>query len=78
MFQCRLVNVSVGCATGFCLLLAGCRSDWVLSFGLALAVLISTYVVRVKTMWCQAPITAAIAIAAIISHNSSQGGIEPL
>jgi uncharacterized membrane protein YccC len=76
MFQCRLVNVLVGCATGFCLLLVGGRSDWMLSLGLALAVLISSYVIRVKTMWRQAPITAAIVIAAGISSNSSLGGIQ--
>jgi acid phosphatase family membrane protein YuiD len=47
-----------------------------LSLGLALAVLISSYVIRVKTMWRQAPITAAIVIAAGISSNSSLGGIQ--
>ena len=75
MFQSRLVNVLVGCAVGFCLLLAGGRGDWMIAFGLAVAVLISSYVVRIKTMWRQAPITAAIVIAAGISSSSSLGGI---
>ena len=76
MFQCRLVNVLVGCATGLCLLLAGGRSDWTIAIGLAVAVLISSYVVRIKTMWRQAPITAAIVIAAGISSGGPQAGIQ--
>ena len=43
---------------------------------LAVTVLISTYLVRVKTMWRQAPITAAIVIAASLSSASSQVGLE--
>ena len=43
------------------------RSDWMLPFALAVTVLISSYVIRVKTMWRQAPITAAIVLAAGIS-----------
>jgi hypothetical protein len=33
-------------------------------------------VIRVKTMWRQAPITAAIVIAAGIAHGSKKAGIE--
>jgi acid phosphatase family membrane protein YuiD len=66
----------VACATGFCLLLAGGRSDWTIAFGLAVAVLISSYVVRIKTMWRQAPITAAIVIATGISRSSSMSAIQ--
>ena len=76
MFLCRLANVLVGCATGFFMLLTGGRNDWMISVGLAVAVLISSYVVRIKTMWRQAPITAAIVIAAGIATGSTQGGIE--
>ena len=45
------------------------RTEWVRYFALAVTVLISSYVVRIKTMWRQAPITAAIVIAAGISHR---------
>ena len=76
MFRSRLVNVLVGCATGLGILLLGGRSDWMVPLGLALAVLISSYVVRIKTMWRQAPITAAIVIAAGISVGSTQVGIR--
>jgi hypothetical protein len=53
----------------------GGRSHWMIPFALAITVLISTYLVRIKTMWRQAPITAAIVIAAGISTKSSLGGI---
>ena len=76
LFRSRLVNVLVGCAVGFCLLLLGGRSDWTIPFALAITVLISSYVVRIKTMWRQAPITAAIVIAAGISRSSTLGGLQ--
>jgi len=76
LFRSRLVNVLVGCAVGFCFLVVGGRSDWMIPFAIAVTVLISSYVIRVKTMWRQAPITAAIVIAAGISRSSTKGGIE--
>ena len=42
---------------------------------IAITVVISTYLVRVKTMWRQAPITAAIVIAAGIAGASTRVGI---
>ena len=38
--------------------------------------LISTYLIHIKTMWRQAPITAAIVIASGLMHNSKLTGIE--
>jgi len=38
--------------------------------------LVSTWFVRIKTMWRQAPITAAIVIAAALSSQSDQIGYE--
>ena len=75
MFRCRLVNVLVGCAVGFGTLLIG-DSDWLLPFALAVTVLISTYLVRVKTMWRQAPITAAIVLAAGITQGTRAAGFQ--
>jgi uncharacterized membrane protein YccC len=75
LFRSRLINVLVGCGVGFCLLLLG-SSDWMIPFALAVTVLISTYVIRVKTMWRQAPITAAVVIAAGISGGSKLVGLE--
>jgi len=68
--------VLVGCVVGFCLIVLGRRRDWTIPFALALTVLVSSYVIRVKTMWRQAPITAAIVIAAGISQGSKVAGIE--
>ena len=38
--------------------------------------LISTYVVRIKTMWRQAPITTAVVIAAGLAGSSTLAGVE--
>jgi uncharacterized membrane protein YccC len=76
MFRSRLTNVLVGCGVGFGLLLLGGGSDWLLPFGLAATVLISTYAVRIKTMWRQAPITAAVVIAAGLAGSSTLAGVQ--
>src|SRR5512143_3565049 len=40
LFRSRLINVLVGCGVGICLLLLGGGSDWMIPFGLAVAVLL--------------------------------------
>jgi uncharacterized membrane protein YccC len=75
MFKSRLVNVVVGSTTGFIFLVVGGARNWLLPVALAATVLMSSYVVRVKTMWRQAPITAAIVIAAALENDSSATGI---
>jgi uncharacterized membrane protein YccC len=76
VFRNRLINVLVGCACGLAfLLLAGGRT-WVLPVALATTVFIATRVVRVKMMWRQAPITAAIVIAAALAGQSTQLGVQ--
>src|SRR5688572_5073668 len=75
MFRSRLINVAVGSATGFIFLVVGGTQAWILPLALAAAVLVSTYVVRVKTMWRQAPITAAVVIAAAAANDSFVVGI---
>jgi len=75
MFRCRLINVAVGSAIGFVFLILGGNQGWVLPLALAAAVLMSVYVVRVKTMWRQAPITAAVVIASAVAHESVRVGI---
>ncbi|HEY7160267.1 MAG TPA: FUSC family protein [Acidobacteriota bacterium] len=71
MFRARLINVLVGCAVGLLFLLIGGAREWLLPLALGTTVLVSSYVVRIKTMWRQAPITAAVIIAASITHGSS-------
>jgi uncharacterized membrane protein YccC len=71
MFRARLINVLVGCAVGLLFLLIGGAKEWLLPVALGTTVLISSYVVHIKTMWRQAPITAAVVIAASITHGAS-------
>lgn len=75
LFRSRMINVLVGCAVGFAFLLFGRGSQRMVPVALAVTVLISTYLVRVKTMWRQAPITAAIVIAASLASASTRIGM---
>jgi uncharacterized membrane protein YccC len=75
LFLHRLINVMVGCGVGLCFLLLGHESPWMVPLALAVTVLVSTYLVRIKTMWRQAPITAAVVIAAGIVGHSAKVGI---
>ena len=76
MFKCRITNVLIGCAVGFLVLVVGGSSEWKLPLALAVAVLVSSYVVQIQTMWRQAPITAAIVIAGGLTHHSKLTGVE--
>jgi uncharacterized membrane protein YccC len=75
MFKARIVNVLVGCAIGLIFLLFGKAKDWMLPIALAITVLVSSFVIRIKTMWRQAPITAAVVIAAGIVQDSRLSGM---
>lgn len=75
MFKSRLVNVGVGSLVGFIFVIVGGPRIWTLPAALAAAVLVSSYVIRVKTMWRQAPITAAVVIASALVNDSSTVGI---
>ena len=76
MFRSRLINVLVGCTIGLLFVLLDRDSHWVLPLALAVTVIVSTWVIRVKTMWRQAPITAAVVIAAALTQASATVGIE--
>ena len=75
MFRSRLINVAVGCASGLMFLAVGGSQEWILPLALATTVLVSSYVVRIKTMWRQAPITAAVVIASAVMSESRTIGI---
>src|SRR5262245_30667481 len=75
MFRARLINTLVGCATGLLFLAIG-QGEWKLPLALSATVLLSSYVVRIPTMWRQAPITAAIVIAGSFHHNAKLSGFE--
>jgi len=75
LFRSRLINVAVGCTVGFVFLFLGSGKPRMVPVAIAVTVLISSYLVRVKTMWRQAPITAAIVIAAGVASASSTAGL---
>ena len=75
-FRGRIFNALLGCATGLLFLLVGGTSEWKLPLALSATVLLSSYVIRIPAMWRQAPITAAIIIAAGLTHHSKLSGIE--
>jgi uncharacterized membrane protein YccC len=75
-FRGRIFNALLGCATGLLFLLVGGAHEWTLPVALSATVLLSSYVVRIPAMWRQAPITAAIIIAAGLTHHSKLSGVE--
>jgi len=75
-FRGRMINALLGCGVGLVFLALGESGEWNLPLGLAVTVLISSYVVRVEVMWRQAPITAAIVIAAGMEHHSDLTAVE--
>lgn len=75
-FRGRIINAILGCAVGMFFLLIGGSYEWHLPLALAVTVLLSTYVVRVQVMWRQAPITAALVIAASVTHDTKLGAVE--
>ena len=76
LFTSRLFNVTIGAGVGLVFLLVAGTQNWLLPLTLATTVLVSSYVVRIKTMWRQAPITAAVVIAAALTADSSAHGIR--
>jgi uncharacterized membrane protein YccC len=76
MFRASLINTAVGCAVGLAVLAAGGSSEWTLPIAISIAVLVSSYIVRIPNMWRQAPITAAIVIASGLAQHSKLTGVE--
>lgn len=76
MFKSRISNVLVGAVVGLMFILFGGSSEWSLPIALAATVLVSSYLVRIPTMWRQAPITAALVVASGLSHQSQSASIE--
>lgn len=74
-FRGRLINTLVGCAVGLLFIFIG-RTEWELPTALGLTVLVSSYLIRVSTMWRQAPITAAIVVAGSMQHHDKLGALE--
>ena len=75
-FRGRISNALLGCVTGLLFLLVGGTGEWTLPLALSATVLLTSYVIRIPAMWRQAPITAAIIIAAGLTHHSKLSGVE--
>lgn len=74
-FRGRILNTLLGCAVGLLFVWLG-HTEWQLPFAMAATVLLSTYFVRIPTMWRQAPITAAIVIAGGLQHHHKLAAME--
>lgn len=75
-FRARLMNAFIGCAIGLAFIGVGGASEWKLPFAMGAAALVSTYVVRIPTMWRQCPITAALVVASSATQHSTLTGAE--
>ncbi|MGH7331989.1 MAG: FUSC family protein [Candidatus Rokuibacteriota bacterium] len=75
-FRARIINTLLGCTTGMLFLVVGGAREWKLPLALSVTVLLSSYVVRIKTMHRTAPITAALIIASGLEHHTTLSGVE--
>jgi uncharacterized membrane protein YccC len=75
-FRARLINTLVGCAIGLAFIAIGGSHLIMLPLAMAVSVLLSSYVVRIATMWRQGPITAAFVIAAGLQHHERVEGLR--
>lgn len=84
LFRARITNTLVGCAVGLLFIaIGGTRLIMLplatrlimLALAMAVTVLLSSYVVRVPTMWRQAPISAAFVISAGLEYHSRKHGL---
>jgi uncharacterized membrane protein YccC len=70
----RIINTLVGCAVGLLFIAIGGERLIMLPLAMAVTVLLSSYVVRIQTMWRQAPISAAFVISAGLEYHSRKHG----
>jgi uncharacterized membrane protein YccC len=74
-FRSRIINALLGCAIGLFFIAIGGTRLITLPLAMAVTVLLSSYVVRIQTMWRQAPISAAFVIAAGLEYHSRSRGL---
>lgn len=71
----RVINTLMGCAVGLLFIAIGGTRLIMLPLAMAVTVLLSSYVVRIQTMWRQAPISAAFVISAGLEYHSRKHGL---
>ena len=75
LLRARIANTLVGCLVGLAFIAIGGIHLVTLPLAMAATVLLSSYVVRIQTMWRQAPISAAFVIAAGLEYHSRKQGL---
>ena len=75
ILRARITNTLVGCLVGLAFIAIGGTKLITLPLAMAVTVLLSSYVVRIQTMWRQAPISAAFVIAAGLEYHSRKHGL---
>ena len=75
ILRARVTNTTVGCLVGLVFIAIGGTKLITLPLAMAVTVLLSSYVVRIPTMWRQGPISAAFIIAAGLEHQSRRNGL---
>ena len=75
VMRARLINTVVGCLIGLLFIAIGGPALIMLPIAMAITVLLSSYVIRIQTMWRQAPISAAFVIAAGWEHHTRRNGL---
>ena len=76
ILRARIINTLAGCLVGLVFIAIGGMHVITLPLAMAVTVLLSSYVVRIPTMWRQAPISAAFVIAAGLEHQSRINGLK--
>jgi uncharacterized membrane protein YccC len=76
ILRARITNTLVGCLVGLMFIAIGGTKLITLPLAMAVTVLLSSYVVRIPTMWRQAPISAAFVIAASLEYHSRIHGLR--
>jgi uncharacterized membrane protein YccC len=76
ILRSRIINTMVGCVIGLAFILIGGAHVITLPLAMAVTVLVSSYLVRIQTMWRQAPISAAFVISAGLEHHSRSLGFR--
>jgi uncharacterized membrane protein YccC len=75
-FVSRMLNTLIGCGTGLVLLKLFGASAWVVLLAMALAIVISSDLVKVPLSWRIAPITTAIVMTPAYLSHSPQAGLR--
>lgn len=75
-FRARISNALLGCGVALAFIAIGGSHLLMLPLAMAVTVMLTSYVVRIQTMWRQAPITAAFVISAGIEHHSRLKGLQ--